>query len=52
MKSKKINRKEAINRIGKYSALTAASTFFILNPQKAQASSGELRPGRNDIWKE
>ncbi|QTE22996.1 hypothetical protein [Polaribacter cellanae] len=38
----KINRKEAIKKIGKYgkyAALTALGTYMILNPQKAQASS-------------
>jgi hypothetical protein len=38
----KINRKEAIQKIGnfgKYAALTALGTYMILNPQQAQASS-------------
>ena len=38
----KISRKEAIQKLGKYSkftALTALGTFAILNPQMAQASS-------------
>ena len=34
-----INRKDALKRIGKYSALTALGTFMILNPKSAQASS-------------
>lgn len=34
-----ITRKEALQRMGKYAALTAVGTFLILNPQKAQASS-------------
>lgn len=44
-----ITRKEAIKKMGKYAALTAAGTFLILNPQKSQASSpanpgGDLFP--------
>ncbi len=35
----KITRKEAIKKMGKYAALTAAGTFLILNPKKAQAQS-------------
>ncbi len=34
-----ITRKEAIKRMGKYAALTAAGTFILLNPKKAQALS-------------
>lgn len=34
-----ISRKQAIKRMGKYAALTAAGTFLILNPAKAQTSS-------------
>lgn len=34
-----ITRKEALQRMGKYAALTAVGTFLILNPQKAQAQS-------------
>jgi hypothetical protein len=49
MKNKKdinkeeISRKDALKKIGnygKYAALTALGTYMILNPQKAQASSG------------
>jgi hypothetical protein len=39
----KINRKEAIDKIrdyGRYAALTALSTYLILDPKKAQAYSG------------
>ena len=43
-----ITRKEAINRMGKYAALTAVGTFLILNPQKAQAQSPP-DPGGNDL---
>lgn len=38
----KINRKEALKKIGKYgkyTALTALGTFIILHPKKAQATS-------------
>lgn len=37
----KITRKEALIRMGKYAALTAAGTFLILNPKQAQASSNQ-----------
>jgi hypothetical protein len=42
--AQEITRKEAITKIGnygKYAALTALSTYLILNPQKAQAASPE-----------
>ncbi len=42
--SNKITRKEAIKKMGKYAALTAAGTFLILNPKQAQAMSPEA-PG-------
>jgi hypothetical protein len=35
----KITRKEALKKMGKYAALTAAGTFLILNPKQAQAQS-------------
>ena len=41
-KNVKINRKDALQKIGsygKYAALTALGTYLILNPQKAQAQS-------------
>lgn len=38
-KENKITRKEAIKKMGKYAAITAAGTFMILNPQKSQAQS-------------
>ncbi|HUH28802.1 hypothetical protein [Gelidibacter sp.] len=34
-----ITRKEALQRMGKYAALTAVGTFLILNPKKAHALS-------------
>lgn len=37
--SNKITRKQAIKKMGKYAALTAAGTFLVLNPKKAQAQS-------------
>lgn len=37
--NKDITRKDAIKKMGKYAALTAAGTFLILNPKKAQAVS-------------
>ena len=40
-----ITRKEAIKRMGKYAALTAAGTFLILNPKQAQAQSAPTDPG-------
>lgn len=36
-----ISRKAAIKKMGKYTALTAAGTFLILNPKAAQAASSE-----------
>ncbi len=42
--SKNINRKEALQKIGKYgkhTALTALGTYLILHPKKAQAASPE-----------
>mgnify|MGYP001308892441 FL=1 len=38
-KDKKINRKQALKRMGKYAGLTALGTFILLNPEKAQAQS-------------
>ena len=42
-----ITRKEAIKKIGnygKYTALTALGTYFLLNPKKAQAASPPIDP--------
>lgn len=39
-----ITRKQAIKKLGKYTALTALGTYLILNPKKAQAQSPEA-PG-------
>ena len=47
----KITRKEALKRMGKYAALTAAGTFLILNPKQAQAQSTPPNPNdSNDLW--
>lgn len=42
-----ITRKEALQRMGKYAALTAVGTFLILNPKKAHAISNPPDPGEN-----
>ncbi|HUH29183.1 hypothetical protein [Gelidibacter sp.] len=42
-----ITRKEALQRMGKYAALTAVGTFLILNPKKAHAISNPKDPGGN-----
>lgn len=42
-----ITRKEALQRMGKYAALTAVGTFLVLNPKTAQASS-PIDPGGNN----
>jgi hypothetical protein len=41
---KKIDRKQALKKMGKYAGLTALGTFMLLNPQKAQAQS-PVSPG-------
>ena len=44
----KITRKEAIQKMGKYAAITAIGTFAILNPASAMRSSpGGPDPGGN-----
>lgn len=40
----KLTRKEAIKKMGKYAAITAAGTFLILNPLKSQAQSAAGPP--------
>ena len=47
-KQNTITRKEALKKMGKYAALTAAGTFLILNPAKVQASSPP-DPGGNPL---
>ena len=44
MKKTGITRKQAIKKMGKYAALTAIGTFAILNPLKAQQTSGPPGP--------
>jgi len=39
-----ITRKQAIKKLGKYTALTALETYLIFNPKKTQAQSPEA-PG-------
>ena len=39
--NKSISRSEALKKMGKYSALTALTTFAILSPAHAQSGSGE-----------
>lgn len=34
-----ITRGQAIKKLGRYAAITAAGTFLVLNPQKAHAES-------------
>ena len=53
----KINRKEALKKIGKYgkyTALTSIGTFIILHPKKAQATSvdnsGLIAPGADGFF--
>ena len=53
----KINRKEALKKIGKYgkyTALTALGTLIILHPKKAQATSvdntGLIAPGADGFF--
>jgi hypothetical protein len=42
---KKISRKEAISKVGKYTVFTAASMMLILNPVKTEAQySPDLPP--------
>ena len=38
--NKKIDRKQALKKMGRYAGLTALGTFMLLNPKKAQAFSG------------
>jgi hypothetical protein len=40
----KITRKEALQKMGKYAALTAVGTFVILNPLKAAQNSPSTPP--------
>jgi|TARA_B110000196_G_C20777344_1_gene489420 hypothetical protein len=40
-----ITRRVAVEKLGKYAAVTAIGTFLILNPKKAQAMSSAPPPG-------
>ena len=40
-----LTRKEALQKMGKYSLLTAIGTFTVLNPLKAQALSTPTSAG-------
>lgn len=42
--SKYISRKDTVNKMKKYGALTALGTTIILNSQKAQAQFGPSKP--------
>ena len=44
-----ITRKEALNKMGKYAALTAFGTFIILNPLQAQSASAPPDPGGDPL---
>ena len=43
-KDNKIDRKQALKKMGRYAGLTALGTFMLLNPKKAQAQS-PVNPG-------
>jgi hypothetical protein len=43
---KKITRKEALQKAGKYAAFTAATAIIMLTPNKSQAVSVPLNRGR------
>tara|TARA_Y100000385_G_scaffold289804_1_gene360444 strand:- start:1699 stop:1854 length:156 start_codon:yes stop_codon:yes gene_type:complete len=45
--NKKIDRKQALKKMGRYAGLTALGTFLLLHPKKAQAQS-PVTPG--DGW--
>lgn len=40
-----ITRKDALVKVGKYAAVTAAAMLIILSPKESQAQSGTPRPG-------
>jgi hypothetical protein len=43
---KKISRKEAMEKAGKYAAFTAAAALMLLSPKTSQAASDEAPRGR------
>lgn len=40
-----ISRKEALKKVGKYAAVTAATMFLVLSPKESQAQSEAPPPG-------
>lgn len=40
-----ISRKDALKKVGKYAAVTAATMFIILSPKESQAESPAPTPG-------
>ncbi|MDP3913113.1 MAG: hypothetical protein Q8R96_05175 [Bacteroidota bacterium] len=40
-----ITRKDALIKVGKYAAVTAAAMFIVLSPKDSQAQSGTPTPG-------
>lgn len=47
--SKDISRKDALKKMGSYAAFAALGTMIMLNPQKAQATSGP--PDQGGGWR-
>jgi len=45
---KKINRKEALKKVGRYSAFTAAAMMLILNPVDGDPKKKSPKPPRTD----
>ncbi|NQU51929.1 MAG: hypothetical protein HQ522_05275 [Bacteroidetes bacterium] len=43
--NKEITRKEALQKAGKYAAVTAAAMFIVLSPKDSQAQSAPPPPG-------
>lgn len=44
----KITRNEALKKMGRYAAITAAGTFFILSPKASAQSSNASPPNPNE----
>jgi hypothetical protein len=42
-KNKKIDRKQALKKMGRYAGLTALGTFMLLNPKKLKPVPQHLR---------
>ncbi len=49
-KQEEVSRKEAIKKVGTYTALTAATMMFLLNAPKAAAASPDNPPAVGDGW--